>query len=181
MSPVLSWILFWANLWNVPASGTAKKPTVTLQDTLLYPMIILTIRDTAASQENLSGVFSKDYGELFTYIHQNGLRPGKIMARYYSYQPSFILDVAVEVDKLPTMTKGRIKIDRASGGNAIIAHYKGPYGQIGMAYAAIENWQKERNKIADGRPFEVYLNDPAMVQDAFELLTDIYQLTKDKW
>lgn len=180
MIHAFSWILISTNLWSVQVSDTAKKPTVTLQDTLLYSMVILTIRDTAASQKNLSGVFSKDYRELFTYIHQNGLRPGKIMARYYSYQPSFILDVAVEVDKLPTMTKGRIKIDMANGGNAIIAHYKGPYDQIGMAYVAIENWLKERNKIADGRPFEVYLNDPAMVQDPTELLTDVYQPTKER-
>jgi effector-binding domain-containing protein len=102
------------------------------------------------------------------------------MAQYYSVQPVFIVDVAVEVDKFPTRTQGRIKINKIDGGKAVIAHYKGPYGQIGMAYAAIVSWLKEGNKIADGRPFEVYLDDPATVQDPSELRTDIYQLTKDR-
>ena len=180
MTPALSWILIWANFLNAQPPDTAKKPTLVLEDTVLYSMVILTIRDTAASQENRSGVFSKDYGELFTYINKNGLRPGKLMAQYYSYRPSFILDVAVEVDKFPTRTTGRIRINKTKDGNAVIAHYKGPYEQIGIAYAAIDSWLKEKNKKTDGRPFEVYLNDPMTVQDSSELRTDIYQSTKDK-
>lgn len=180
MTTSLTWLLILASSWGASAPDTTKKPTVTLEDTVLNSMVIITIRDTAASGGDLSGVFSKDYGELFLYIRQNGLTPGKVMARHYSIQPPFILDVAVEVDKLPTRTTGRIKIDKTKNGNAIIAHYKGPYEQIGIAYAAIDGRLKERNKIADGRPLEVYLNDPMTVQDPSGLRTDIYQSIKDK-
>lgn len=154
---------------------TAKQPTVQLEEGLLRPMLFITIRDTAANQADMGRIFSKDYGELYRYIYQNGLKPGKLLARYYSVQPFFVFDVGVEVDKLPLAQEGEIKVNRLEGGWAIIAHFKGPYEQIGFAYSAIQSWLAANNRSGNGQPFEVYLNQPGNVQDAFELRTDIYQ------
>lgn len=197
MKSTLVWVLVLAGCWeamkwhsphevSTAAKGkdgiirrdTAKKPAVVLEETVLTPMLMLAIRDTAAGQAGLSQVFKRDYGELYTFIGQNGMRPGKPMARYYSVQPGFVLDVAVDVDRLPTTLTGRIRADSLKGGHALIVHYKGPYEQIGMAYTALDDRLRAQGKIADGRPFEVYLDDPATVQDPFELRTDIYQLLK---
>ncbi len=127
---------------------------------------------------DISRLLSKDYGELFSFIYQNGLKPGKTMAFYYSSQLPFIMEAAVEVDKLPAQTTGRIKINKLNGGYAVIAHYKGPYDRVSIAYTAIGNWLKQQNKSAAGAPFEVYLDDPSTVKDPFDLRTDVYQLIK---
>ena len=185
MKPLFAWMLAFmispstnGNPCIIP-SDTARKPSVTLQDTLMDPMLILMIRDTAACHDDLGRAFSKDYGELFTYIGQNDLRPGKLLAQYYTFKSAFIFDVAVQIDRLPTTTKGRIKINRINGGNVVIAHYIGPYDQIGMAYSALDYWLEKNDKAAGGLPFEVYLNDPVTVQDPYDLRTDIYQLLID--
>ncbi|MDP4216556.1 MAG: GyrI-like domain-containing protein, partial [Bacteroidota bacterium] len=92
--------------------------------------------------------------------------------------PVLILDAAVEVDKRPDQLTGRVKWIALRSGNAIVAHYQGPYDQIGPAYTALFNRLKQQNKMADGPPFEVYLNDPMSVKDPFDLRTDVYQMTK---
>jgi len=160
------------------ATDTAKKPVFTLEESTVTPFIILTIRDTAATTAEISRVLGRDYGEIFAFIQQNGFRPGRMMAFYHSYQPTFILEAAIEVDKLPGQLSGRVTAKEVTGGKAIIARYKGPYEQVGIAYAGIYSRLKEQNKTADGPPFEVYLNDPLLVNDPFELRTDVYQLIK---
>jgi effector-binding domain-containing protein len=157
---------------------TTRRPVFTLEDTIVSAMNLLTIRDTAATMADLSHVIGRGYGELFAFVNQNGLRPGKLMAFYYSYQPPFILDIAVQVGQRPGTLTGRIKLKEISAGNAVVAHYHGPYDQIGIAYTAIYDWLRQQNKSANGPPFEVYLNDPMSVKDPFDLRTDVYQLIR---
>lgn len=157
---------------------TVKTPTVTLEKTMVSPMIILMIRDTAAVAPDISRVLGDGYVEIFGFINKNDLRAGKVMAFYHSSQLPFVMDVAVEVDKIPRSVTGRIRINKVFSGEAVVAHYQGPYEQIGMAYAAIGRWLKEQGKTADGVPFEAYLNDPMSVKYPSELLTDVYQFFK---
>lgn len=128
--------------------------------------------------QNISQLFERDYGELFRFIGKNRLIPDKVIAFYHSYGPPFSLDAAVEVNRIPGLPSERIKAKYLAGGNAVIARYRGPYEQVGMAYAAIANWLKEHKKATKDKPFEVYLNDPSEVTDPFELRTDVYQLIK---
>lgn len=157
---------------------TAKKPAFILEERTITAFTVLAIRDTATTMTDIGRVLGRDYGEIFAFIKQNGFRPGRMIAFYYSYQPVFILEAAVEVDTFPHQISGRVTAREIAGGKAIIAHYKGPYEQVGIAYTAVSGRLKEQNKIADGPPFEVYLNDPMLVSDPFELRTDVCQLTK---
>ncbi|MDO6432849.1 GyrI-like domain-containing protein [Flavitalea sp. BT771] len=159
-------------------ADTVKKPTVELEMTMVSPMSILMIRDTAAAITDISRVLGDGYVEIFTYINKNHLKPGKVMAFYHSSRPPMIMDVAVQVDSPARVTTGRIKINKVLAGNAVVAHYQGPYEQIGMAYAAITKWLQQQGKIASDAPFEVYLNDPMSVKDPSELRTDVYQFVK---
>jgi effector-binding domain-containing protein len=164
---------------NYMIQDTARKPTVGLEETTVDSMIILVIKDTATSMEDISRVIGAGYGELFTFINQTGLIPGKVMAFYYTYQPPFKMDIAVEVNKIPAQTTGRIKLNKIFGGKAIVARYRGPYEKVEIAYTAIADWLKQHQQEAKGLPFEVYLNDPATVKDPYELRTDVYQLTRN--
>jgi effector-binding domain-containing protein len=159
-------------------NDTVKKPVFTLEERTITPFTVLAIRDTANTMTDIGRVLGRDYGQLYTFIKQKNLKPGRMIAFYYSYQPTFILEAAVEVDTFPRQLSGRVTVREITGGKAIIAHYKGPYEQIAIAYAAVANRLKEHNMIADGPPFEVYLNDPMLVSDPFELRTDVCQLIK---
>ncbi|MBS1563192.1 MAG: GyrI-like domain-containing protein [Bacteroidetes bacterium] len=141
-------------------------------------MAIIYIRDTVSSMNDLSLLLGKDYSELFAYIQEKKLDARKVMAFYRSSQTPFVVDVAVETDKWPMQTSGRIHINKIKGGNAIVAHYTGPYNQSGAAYKAIHKWLGQHNKTAEGVPFEVYLNSPATVTDPYDLRTDVYQFIK---
>jgi effector-binding domain-containing protein len=164
-------------LTNIKQTDTIKKPTVTIEKILLDPMIALMICDST-DLSVIGKVFERDYEEIFTFIHDNGLRPGKFMAFYLDFNNPISLEVAVEVDKIPGKLPGRIKSKMIDGGDAIVAHYKGPYEKIGLSYHSISQWLKDNHKQAKGLPFECYLNVPAYVNDKYELKTDIYQLLK---
>jgi effector-binding domain-containing protein len=152
-----------------------KKPVVVLEQVVLQPMTVLFISDST-DMAGLSKVISSGYGELFSFINQNGLKSGKVMAFYLSYANPISLQTAVEVDKVPATLTGRIESKVVDGGNAIVAHYTGPYEEMEMPYNAVTKWVKENNRQAKGMPFEVYLNSPDMVKDKYELKTDVYQL-----
>ena len=154
---------------------TSIRVKVQLEKTITKDMLVLFIVDTATTTESIKDVFGKDYGELTQYIQLNKLQPQKFMAWYYSSQPPWPIDVAVETNKIPSQLTGRIQTRTLEGGEVLIAHMWGPYDQAGRAYTEIENWLKENNRKAKANRFEVYLNDPSMVTDPSEIRTDIYQ------
>jgi effector-binding domain-containing protein len=155
-------------------TNTITKPTSVLEQLMLQPMNVLFIGDTT-DMAGLSKVIQSGYGELFAFINQNGLKPGKVMAFYHSYANPISLEVAVEVDHVPSVLSGRIQSKIVAGGEALVAHYTGPYEEMEIPYNAVANWLKDNNKQANGMPFEVYLNSPDTVKDKSELKTDVYQ------
>jgi len=154
---------------------TTGQPSFSLQEIKLAPINALVIADTAPSVSDIGPLLGKSYGELFRFISQQQLQPGRTMAFYYSSHEPFLFDAAVEVNKLPGELTGHIKFKNIEGGDAIVVHYQGAYDQIAIAYTAITNWLAKNNKKAVEAPFEVYLNDPATVKDPALLRTDVYQ------
>jgi len=148
---------------------------IQLEKTTFNDMVILFIPDTATETQAMASVLGKDYAELMKHAQENQLKLRKFMAFYYSAQPPWIMDIAVETDKMPSELQGRIKSRVEKGGEVLIAHMWGPYSEAGQAYTEIKNWLKQNKRIARENPFEVYLNDPAMVKDPSEIQTDIYQ------
>jgi effector-binding domain-containing protein len=159
----------------IMSHDTIRQPVITLEKAILKPMNILFVTDSSKIAE-LGKAFEKGYGELFAFAGANRLQPGKVMAFYHSYTDPVSVEIAIEVDKIPGRLTGRIQSKILSGGEAVIAHYTGPYEQMEIPYNAIMKWLKDNNKQARGLPFESYLNDPATVKDKYELKTDIYQL-----
>ncbi len=156
---------------------TIKSPIMAFEKTVLKPMTIVYISDTVNMTE-ITNVFKSAYAELFSFIPKNGLVPGKVMAFYYNYNDPIALEAAIEVNKIPGTLSGRIKSRKVEGGDVVIVHYTGPYEEMDTPYNALSKWLKDNNNQAIGLPFEVYLNEPSMVKDKYELKTDIYQLIK---
>lgn len=160
---------------NINILDTIIPVKVQLEKTSFKDMSVLFINDTAATTEAIKDVLGKGYGELMQFIQQNKLQPQKFMAWYYSLQPPWPMDVAVETVSLPPKLSGRVQSRILKGGDVLIAHMWGPYDQVSNAYVKIENWLKENKRKAKGNPFEVYLNDPSAVKSPSEIRTDIYQ------
>lgn len=148
---------------------------IKLEKSSFNDMFILFVTDTAQQTPDIGPKFSKGYSELMKCTQEGQLHPKKFLAWYYSKQPPWIMDVAVETDRLPSELKGRIKSRIEKGGELLIAHVWGPYSELGQAYIQIENWLKQNKRTARGNPFEVYLNDPVSVKNPSEIQTDIYQ------
>jgi effector-binding domain-containing protein len=148
---------------------------IELQKTSFKDIPVLFIKDTASSTEKISEILGKDYGELMQFLSKSKLLPLKFMAWYYSTQPPWAMDVAVQTISIPEQLSGRIQSRIQKGGEVLIAHMWGPYNKVSQAYSKIESWLKENNRKAKGNPFEVYLNDPASVKSESEIRTDIYQ------
>ena len=158
---------------------TSRKPSWTLEETVSDTMDLLFIRDTVWTYDSLQVKLGKDYSELFSFIFQHGLNPGKILATYFSSSSPVVFEPAVEIRKVPAQTIGRIQFKKINGGKVIIAHFQGPYSEIRSAYQEILNYMKANNKEAIGQPFEVYLNNPSTVKDPYDLKTDLYQPIRD--
>jgi len=157
------------------AKDTIVPVKIKLEKTSFKDMNLLFIPDTAKTTDAMTGIFTRDYGELMQFIQENKLQALKFMAWYYSMQPPWHMEVAVETDNLPEQLGGRIRSRIQKGGEVLIAHMWGPYDQVGQAYEQIEKWLKQNNRKAKGHPFEVYLNDPAAVKNPLEIMTDIFQ------
>lgn len=167
-------------LYNNTQIGFAKPDTVVpvkiqLVKRTMKDMQVLFIPDTASNNEMIHGVLDKGYGELMQFLQQNKLTPLRFIAWYYTVQPPWSMDVAVETSGIPSQLTGRIQKRTVAGGEVIVAQMWGPYDQVGQGYEKIERWLIENKRKAKGNPFEVYLNDPAAVKSPSEIRTDIYQ------
>ncbi len=103
---------------------------IQLEKTSFNDMAILFISDTAKQIQDIGSVLSKGYSELMKYAQENQLRSKKFLAWYYSVQSPWIMDIAVETDKLPSELRGRIKSRIEKGGEVLIAHMWGPYSEL---------------------------------------------------
>jgi len=169
---------YWRNAYvrQLSQSDTVAPVKIQLEKTSVDSMVILFISDTANETREIPTIFNKDYGEIMRLSRVNNLTTKKFLAWYYSTQPPWKVDVALEIERIPSELKGRINSRIEKGGEVLIAHVWGPYSELSKAYVEIGSWLKQSKRTARGTPFEVYLNDPSIVKDPSEIRTDIYQL-----
>jgi len=68
--------------------------------------------------------------------------------------------------------EGKIKIMSIPAQEVLCIRHKGPYREVGSAYATLFRYASEKGCIPKGCPMEIYLNDPSKVPEN-ELLTEI--------
>ena len=66
----------------------------------------------------------------------------------------------------------RVAVEEVPGGLAACTVHSGSYGEVGEAYAALQQWMTDNGRRPAGMVREIYLNDPGTVP-AEELLTEI--------
>jgi len=75
--------------------------------------------------------------------------------------------------------EGNIKIKKKPAQDVLSTIHKGPYHEVGPAYATLFQHAREKGYTPQGCPMEIYLNDPAKVRES-ELLTEIQLPIKKK-
>jgi effector-binding domain-containing protein len=76
-------------------------------------------------------------------------------------------------------SEGKVEIRKIPAQEVLSVIHKGPYREVGPAYATLFQYTKEKGYIPQGCPMEIYLNDPAKVAEK-ELLTEIQLPIKKK-
>jgi DNA-binding transcriptional MerR regulator len=81
-------------------------------------------------------------------------------------------EACVPVAGASTVPEG-LTLRRFDGGRAASTVHVGPYDELGMAYRELEVWIDKQGLASAGRPYDVYLNDPAEVNDPAAYRTEI--------
>jgi len=68
--------------------------------------------------------------------------------------------------------EGNIKIKKVPAQEVLYTIHKGPYREVGPAYATLFQHANKKGYTPHGCPIEIYLNDPTKVKES-ELLTEI--------
>jgi effector-binding domain-containing protein len=158
-------------------TDTTRPPKMTVEEITIQPMIVLAIRDTAATMADIGPKLGKNYGLIGQFMGQNGLQmAGAPMAWYHTDKEPYILEAGISVDKKPTATHPSITVKEFGPAKAVAVHFWGPYELTPQGYEKVKEWLKKNNKKAMGSPFDVYVTDPTTVNDPYQVQTDIIQI-----
>jgi effector-binding domain-containing protein len=156
---------------------TVKEPKMVVEEISIQPMIVLSIRDTAAAMADIGPILGKRYGQIGAFMGSNGLQmAGPPMAWYHTEQPPFIMEAGIQVDKKPANAQSPIEVKEIGQSKAVVVHFWGPYELTPKGYEKIRDWLKKNNKKPVGAPFDRYLTDPTTVSDPYQVQTDIIQI-----
>ncbi|GAO45330.1 SRPBCC family protein [Flavihumibacter petaseus] len=152
-----------------------QDPKVTLEESKVDAMRLLTILDTAQAMTEIGPLLQKAYGEMNGLMLEQKLSISQApMAWYYTEGEPFIVDAAIAVSGKPATTSGRIRFREEPASKVIIAHYYGPYEEMKAGYDKLAGWLQSNNKKAAGKPYEVYVDDPTG-KSMYDVRTDIIQ------
>ncbi len=120
----------------------------------------LSIR-TRTNMQGLPRAIGECFGKIMGYLGQIGEQPA--CAPYVAYYNMDMNDLDVEigfpVEKKPTGS-GEIKPSRIPGGKMGTCFYTGPYGEMPVAYEALNKLLAEKGLVPTGIVYEVYYNSP---------------------
>lgn len=160
-------------------SESAPKPTSAnnkyqIEMTTVNAFPYLAVRDTG-SVATIGQKLGMHYGTIMEVMKKQNLEhAGQPFAIYYTdSETNWEFDACIPVNK-PGKGEGKVAAAEMKAGNAVVAHYFGPYEGTASAHAAIYNYIQENGKQITGRPWEVYVTDPMVEKDVNKVQTDIY-------
>lgn len=148
---------------------------IVLEKIKMPDLKLIYIPDTANTSHEFPRKMSKNYGDLFIFSASQNLDARRLLIFYHTTSWPCVFETALEVNEFPKDLHKKIRSKTLNGGSVLVAHYKGPYEQISKAYGAINKWMADNNKIKRDMPFEMHLNDPALITNKNELRADVFQ------
>lgn len=135
---------------------------------------------TKTAVQNLPMVLGKAFGDIATYIGEQGQQPqGPPFVAYYNMDMENLdIEIGFPVaKKLPG--KGEVKASEIPAGKVATCIYTGPYGEgMKAAYEALGKLVEEKGSVPTGTVYEIYLNSP-MDTPPEKLMTQILFPLKD--
>jgi effector-binding domain-containing protein len=160
---------------------TEEKPPsiINITDTLSRKLLVLYMKDSAATRERISLKLSKIYGsKLSGIIKKNRLKvTGAPMAWYSTKKAPFYFEAGIPIEKKIGKIPGNIFTREIAIDSVLVAHFYGKYDQLPQAYEALTDILKSRKKTLQGKPYEIYVDDPmdknGKLKDPYKVQTDI--------
>ncbi|PZF81427.1 MerR family transcriptional regulator [Jiangella anatolica] len=144
----------------------------------------ISTRETAAAEvlgttypapmDSLGETSRVAYHRLYDAIAAAGGRPdGSPRLVYLDLaDDTWTVEACVPVAGLTRAPDG-FSLHRARGGLAAVTLHVGPYEELGIAYREVESWIDAQGLRSAGAPYDVYVNDPAEVNDPSKFETEI--------
>ncbi|MFT3911878.1 MAG: hypothetical protein QM737_20805 [Ferruginibacter sp.] len=154
-------------------------PIINITDTIALKANVIYIKDSAATSFRLSQKLGQIYGtKLQAVIKQNKLKlTGAPIAWYRTQKAPFFFEAGLPVDKKPAKLAKGILFKTIGGDSAVVAHFYGPYERTTVAYEALNDFLKDRNKKSKAPAYEIYITDPidktGKPVDPYKVQTDI--------
>ncbi len=162
-----------------PATETKRPAIINITDTLSSKQVIMYMKDSAATIERLQ----LKLGEIWTVklgavVQKNKIKTiGHPTAWYKTNKAPYFFEAGIPVDKKPAKFPANVFIREISADSVTVAHFYGSYDLLPQAYEAINDWMKGHKKKLDGKPYEVYIDDPmdkdGKMKDPYKVQTDI--------
>jgi effector-binding domain-containing protein len=160
---------------------TEEKPPsiINITDTLSRKLLVLYMKDSAATRDRISLKLGKIYGgKLAGIIKKNGLKvSGPPMAWYSTKKAPFYFEAGIPVEKKAGKIPVNVFTREIAVDSVLVAHYYGKYDQLSQAYEALADILKGRKKTLQGKPYEIYVDDPmdkdGKLKDPYKVQTDI--------
>lgn len=157
-----------------------RPPIINITDTVTLKKVVLYMKDSAASYDRISLKLSEIYsGKLAAVLKKAGIKPsGQPMAWYTKMEKApYYFEAGVPVDKKPAKLPANVFTREFQKDSATVAHFYGPYSMLSQGYDAVKDILKSRKKKLDGKPYEIYIDDPmdkdGKMKDPYKVQTDI--------
>ncbi len=160
-------------------AGTRRPPIINITDTLSVKQTIIYMKDSAATVERLQLKLGEILGvKLGALLMKNKVKmAGAPVAWYKSTKPPYFFEVGVPVDKKPAKLPSNVFVREMGVDSVTVAHFYGAYDMLPQAYEALSDWMKGHKKKLDGKPYEVYVDDPmdkdGKMKDPYKVRTDV--------
>lgn len=160
-------------LEEMPAGNAVNK----VMEKEVEPLNIYSQTVEIAIEDLDSDMYAKHYGHIANYLDQDMQNvQGPPLAIFHEWneeegttEVEFALNVQSEKPGNDTISNGM-----TYSGPTVMMRFQGPYEKTGEGHDAIMDYINNNNMTIAGAPYEVYVSDPAEVENENDLITEIY-------
>jgi effector-binding domain-containing protein len=160
-------------------TATEKPATINIMDTLTPKLLVLCMKDSAATMERIGLKLGKIYSvKLAEVLKKNNMKAsGPPMAWYKGAKAPFFFEAGIPLAKRPSKIPANVFVKELTSDSAVVAHFYGPYTLLYQGYDALKEWMKDEKKKPTSAPFEIYVDNAfdstGKPIDPYKIRTDI--------
>lgn len=162
-----------------PVAASRRPPIINITDTLSVRQTVLYMKDSAATVERLQFKLGEILGvKLGAILMKNKAKSvGAPIAWYKSTRAPYFFEAGIPIDKKPAKLPSNVFVREMLVDSVTVAHFYGSYDMLPQAYEALGDWIKDNKKKLNGKPYEVYVDDPmekdGKMKDPYKVRTDV--------